>query len=402
MATNNDGILSLCEGCADRNLRCLTADLMLKATQHRIARDKENGAISFKYGEDQGDPGFLEELAKFLTTEYGTKVGSDNLFATAGATHGLHLILSLLFTRGDVVFLEEPTYIHTIKISLELGFKTIPVPCDSQGMIIEELEKLINEHCPQNFQKSNKKLYKSLIYLIPVFNNPRGFIYSEDRCQELVKLARKQNSLLMADDVYNILNFDGSSHAPKRLIEFDSSGDVEYTEGNVISNCSFSKLLTPSMRCGWIEAPSGLIKHLSNTSLVHSAGNTCQYTSTIITSALQMGLVQKQVQIARDEYKRKMMKTLDIFEELLPKTVSFTKPNGGYFIWVELPNDKNAEDLLKFSKEKFGVTFYLGNRFSSTGACSNKLRISIAELVYDDLVVGATRLCKSIKQFLQV
>ncbi|XP_074654194.1 uncharacterized protein LOC141908191 isoform X2 [Tubulanus polymorphus] len=356
-------MLSLCAGCPDSYLRGLAAELVLKATQHRIPRDIANKTLSFQYGESQGDLEFLEELAKFLTTEYGTKVLSDNLFASAGATHGLHLILSLLFRPGDVVFIEEPTYFYVTQVIPDLGFKPVPVPCDSQGMIIEELEKLINKHCPQNFQKSTEKLFKSMIYMIPVFNNPGGFSYTDDRCQELLQLTRKQNCLIVSDDVYNLLYFDDRSQAPKRLIEFDSSHGAEYKEGNVISNCTFSKLLAPSMRCGWIEASTEIVDFISNSSLVQSGGNTCQYTSTIITSALQMGLVQKQVQIARVEYKRKMTKTLEILDELVPKTVSFTKPNGGYFIWLELPDDKNAEDLLKFAEEKFHVTFHVGKNF---------------------------------------
>ncbi|XP_074655343.1 uncharacterized protein LOC141908941 [Tubulanus polymorphus] len=395
-------MLSLRDGYPDSYLRTLSAEIMLKATQHRIPLDLTRKALSFNYGPNQGDPEFLEELAKFLTTEYGTKVVSDNLLATAGSTHGIHMLLSLLFRQDVPIFVEEPTYFLIIEMLAELGYTVIPVPCDSQGMIIDELEKLINKHCPQNFQKSAKKLYKSLIYMIPVFNNPAGFSYSEDRCRELVKLARKQNSLLLGDDIYNLLYFDGSSRAPKRLIEFDSSPGVEYSEGNVVSCGSFSKLLAPSVRCGWIEAPTEIVKFIAATSLCWSGGNTCQYTSTIITSALQMGLVQKQVQIARDEYKRKMAKTLEILDELLPKTVSYTRPNGGYFIWLELPKDRNAEDLLKLANEEFGVTFYAGRRFSSTGVCLNKFRISIAGLVYDEQVVAMKKICECVRKFMNV
>ena len=188
---------------------------------------------------------------------------SEDIFITSGATQGLHVILSTLIDFEGYIFVDEVTYmiaLDTIKQFYTLNI--IPVKLNEDGVDLEMLEKLVQE---KQFKSKNKEFW-GMYYTIPTYHNPTGILFSKEVCENLIKLARKYDFLITCDDVYNILYYKDSK-APQRLFAYDNREDTDY-KGNVVSNGSFSKILGPGVRLGWLEMPNR-IKTLVDARLVN-------------------------------------------------------------------------------------------------------------------------------------
>jgi DNA-binding transcriptional MocR family regulator len=226
------------------------------------------GPLFFQYGARVGSCLYREELALFLSQEYDSVVDRCDLVETAGATMGLHLLATLFFDAGDVAFVEEATYYHaTTLLANDCGLRVIPVAMDEEGMIPQDLERALRENSggiPQVI--TEEKPYWAMLYTVPTFHNPTGRLMSPERCQQIVSIARQYNLLVVCDDVYNLLYFtppDRDGKSPKRLFAYDDKHDPKY-KGNVVSNGTFSKLLAPGMRIGWIEAPQHVVNAIDH------------------------------------------------------------------------------------------------------------------------------------------
>lgn len=204
---------------------------------------------------------FREKLAEFLTRNYQSKVNAADLVVTCGASSGILLVLSTLIDMHGVVFLDEVTYMIVLDaLKCFPTLKVIPVKLNSDGVDIADLEQKVIEH---KFSPNNDKMFFGLYYTIPTYHNPTGIVFSDEVCNALIKIARKHEFLVVCDDVYNMLYYDDEK-APKRLFEYDVDTDEDF-KGNVISNGTFSKILAPGTRIGWIEcAPRILQKFEAN------------------------------------------------------------------------------------------------------------------------------------------
>eukprot|EP00058_Branchiostoma_floridae_P008250 XP_002593738.1 hypothetical protein BRAFLDRAFT_124477 [Branchiostoma floridae] len=309
------------------------ASIMRVATEHRMAREEKEGFL-FQYGSRNGDVAYRKELASFLTRRhYRYPVDSSSLVVTAGATQGLYMLASLLFSRGDVVFVEDPTYFIGFQIlKTDLGLKTI-----------------------------------------------------SGRCRQLVQVARKHDILVVCDDVYNTLCYERDTQGnfvtpPPALISFDQETDPGF-HGNVASNGSFSKILSPGLRLGWIQAPKQIRSLIMNSSYCDSGGSFNNYTSGIIASALQLGLVEQHLGKIQDIYADNMNAVHKIITEEWPTGVSCHLPKGGFFIWVEFPQGFSCAELKNTCIRDHNVSFYVGSICSPQGLFGNCLRVCFA--LYD-------------------
>ncbi|KAH3718241.1 hypothetical protein DPMN_061041 [Dreissena polymorpha] len=184
---------------------------------------------------------------------------------TAGATQGLHLVATVMFNKDTPVFMEDPTYFLAVNIIREdFGMNIKPVPTDSEGIDTEKLELMLVQHKPASMA-GQKTPFWSMVYTIPTFNNPKGYCMSPERFKTLIRLARKHDVLLFTEDIYNILHYDNSPVCPPRLMLYDDRTDEDF-QGHVLSNCSFSKILAPGLRLGWIEASPRIMKYLEKRS----------------------------------------------------------------------------------------------------------------------------------------
>ncbi|KAI8367683.1 pyridoxal phosphate-dependent transferase [Radiomyces spectabilis] len=242
----------------------LPAALFAKAAQKALERSDAPSLI-LQYGPELGNANFLDRLARFLSLEYHSTVESQHLCVSTGASFALQHMLTLL-TRPEsttrFAFFQNPTYHLVYNIFLDCGFKKdqfIPVSENDTGLDVDALAEFLEKHFPQGKDESNNDdgFYSAVMYCVPTHANPTSSILSAAKRARLVQLARRYNMLIICDDVYDILTFDGN--VPKRLVAYDLE-----TEGPpvVVSNGSFSKILAPGARVGWMEAQTALIQRL--------------------------------------------------------------------------------------------------------------------------------------------
>ena len=370
-------IYSLSMGAPSTNLRQKCAELVQKATLS--LHKSEHCPNAFQYGADQGSAAFRTEMAKFLTEHYGDTVNYEDLWVNAGATQGLNFIGHTLFHPGDVVFVEEPTY-HTGLNALrdDFGMKLVGVPTDNDGMLVDELEKLMMKHSSDLRPGTDKKPYSAMLYCVPTFNNPTGSYLPTERCKKLIKLLREHNVLALCDDVYNLLSFTDGAPPPQRVFAFDNKLDADY-KGNVISNGSFSKFLGPGLRLGWMEVPERARQVMVTSAYARSGGCFNHYMSCIISVALQEGLVKEHLLMARKVYRSQCDVLCEALDKYMPGQFSYQKPKGGYFVWVTFPPEVDCDKLFDTCKKKYLVEFNYGSRFCATpGKFKNCLRLSFA------------------------
>jgi len=317
-----------------------------------------------------------------------------NLMVTAGASHGLFLIASLFFKTGDTVFVEDPTYFIAFQTLVkDLQLNVIPVEVDSEGININKLEKLLEEI---NIHKKDAE-FNAMIYVIPAFQNPCGFSYSQQRSIDLVKLAEKHNLLIVCDDVYNLLSYHGKAVTP--LFYYQKC--LPKKLGNVISNCSFSKILGPGLRLGWIQASEDMLEVFKNSGVLKSGGCFNHYTSGITASAIELGLLDEFMPKLLEDYGNRCSTVCKILKGKLPVDCNFLEPKGGYFVWIVLPSHVNADALVSYAKNNFNVSVLPGNYCSVANNFKNCIRVAFTFHEEQQVYESVDRLCEAINLYLK-
>uniref|UniRef100_A0A1B0D9T1 Aminotransferase class I/classII large domain-containing protein n=1 Tax=Phlebotomus papatasi TaxID=29031 RepID=A0A1B0D9T1_PHLPP len=386
---------NLSVGAPGPDLLTQCCEIFKKATEHRMNYEKENNSFLFQYGPTLGINDFREELSAFLSKEYGSEVRKNNLVLTSGATNGLHHILTSLLDMNGVIFVDEVTYMIALEAFQTFsGMKIIPLPFQDDGVDVVELRKLVKAH---KFSPHPGKLFWGFYYAIPTFHNPTGVTLSVKKCKELIKIAREFDILISCDDVYNLLHYS-SEGSPKRLFSYDNPSDGDY-KGHVISNGSFSKILSPGIRIGWMECPKRILEVFRLSAIITSGGSINNYTSGIVTSLLQLGLAKKQLDIYSAAYQERMEAVCAILKENLPPEVKFIPPSGGYFVWLTFPASFDAVAFNQFCLEQHKVIAIAGPRFSALKGHRNCLRICV---VFHDVATmsnAVRRLCQAYREF---
>lgn len=202
----------------------------------------------------------------------------------------------------------------------------------------------------------------------------------------------------LGDDVYNLLPFEADP--PKRLFAYDSFGDTDF-KGNVISNGTFSKILSPGVRIGWMECSPRIIDAFRNSGVLKSGGAINNYTSGLLTSLIELGLAKKQLQKCLKTYKEQCDALCETLEENLDPSCSFVKPAGGYFIWLKLPENIDGDALSAFCLKKHKVFAIRGSRFSVEKKFRNFIRLSFAFHPPEILREAGRRFCNGVGEYLQ-
>ncbi len=322
-----------------------------------------------QYGQQQGDGNFRITLARFLTHEYDISVNPEHLFITAGTSQALDLICALFTRPGDTIIVEEPSYFLALRIFADYQLNVIGTPVDHNGIIIEALEERLAKHKPV------------FVYTIPVFHNPTGVTLSAERRKRLIKLSQMHDFLIVADEVYQLLAY--TLTPPPPLAANDSSG-------RILSLGSFSKILAPGLRLGWIQADPVLLERFLARSFLVSGGGLNPFVSSVVNSMIELGLQKEHLHYLRNVYLERIRVMSQALRLKIP-FLTFSEPHGGYFIWCRLPDGADTEDLLAIA-ETHKAGFQPGVRFSSMNALRNYLRLSFAYYANDKLVQGIERL----------
>ncbi|XP_076454760.1 2-aminoadipate transaminase-like [Babylonia areolata] len=374
---------------------------LLRTATARTLGDQTDIISLLDYGPERGDAEFREQLAAFLSRHYGDTVTSDNLMVTCGAMLGLRLILTTLCDLSCPVFVEDPTFWGALSmLRHDLHVNVIPAPCDDDGLDTEALDRLLTAHRPKPDEERTKKPFWAMVYTIPVFNNPTGRCHSAARCRRLVELARQHDVLVVAEDVYNLLHFgeEDGPHPPPRLLTYDHPWDPEH-RGHVLSNCTFSKLLAPGLRLGWVEGPDSILRHLHGSELLKVGGSLNHYTSRLISTALKLGLIDQHLKRVRMVYKRRMEAVCRVLRNNLPRGATFFEPQGGLFVWVVFPPGCDTEKMLKWTSDRHRLTFLPGISTSPGGRHGHCTRVSISFYPEHVLVDLVSKLCRAATEF---
>ncbi|TCO54353.1 PLP-dependent aminotransferase family protein [Actinocrispum wychmicini] len=334
---------------------------------------REYGAASFDYAATEGDPALRTALLDVLaaTPESTT---SDRLLVTSGGMQGLDLASKLFINPGDLVAVEAPTYTNGTATVLSYGARVLEVPVDEDGMRVEELPELVERFGPPR-----------VIYTIPNFQNPSGTTLSLPRRRLLLELAGRWGSVVIDDDPYGWLRFSGDDLPSLR----------ELGAGNplVVSVRTFSKILAPGLRVGWVDADPRVIRRMIN---AKQAMDTCTNlpAQLLVAEFLAGGHLADHLVGLRPEYRRRKEAMQDALRQHLP-FARFTDPDGGFFLWLTLPDEVDTSALFDVALAE-GVAFIPGRALSASGAFGNSLRLCFASTDPARSLEGVQRLARAV------
>lgn len=399
----NQEATNLSVGAPGPDLLKHCAEMLNRSTQHRLEEEKKEGKYYlFQYGITAGLWECREELAKFLTRRYGNPVMREHLILTCGASHGLQLLLNTILSPNGVIFVEEVTYMIALDAFKQFPLmKIITVPMKDDVVDIDAFEKIVvEEKAKGNFFLNDQKIFWAMFYTIPIFHNPTGMTLSPDQCKRLVEIARNNSIVIACDDVYNLLHY-GQGYPPRRLFFYDDPKDPNYKRGNVVSNCSFSKILSPAIRFGWLECSPRIVNVVKTSGIMCSGGGVNHYVSGIITSMLHENIEDEYLDKIIKIYTERLDALCTTLDRFLPSSCSYRRPGGGYFVWIHLPSGIDGTQFIKWCQKEYKVSAIPGARFSYSGKAKNFLRLSIGFHTKEILMSASQTLCKALSIYLR-
>ena len=336
---------------------------------------EEAGPTALQYGQTEGWTPLRIHIAERMLKKNNIKTDPDHIILTAGSQQGLDFIGKLFLNPGDVVVLESPSYLGAINAFKQYQPNFVEVPTDENGMIMEELDKVLAA-------TKNAKF----IYIIPDFQNPSGRTWPLERRKQFMEIINKYEIPAIEDNPYGDLRFKGE-YLPA-LKSMDEKGLIMYFG-------TFSKILSPGMRIGWICANEQI---MAKVNLIAQASvlQTSTITAMAIAKYLDMFDIDAHVAKILPVYKHRCELMINTMRETFPEEVKFTDPDGGLFTWCELPDYINTRDLAPLALEK-KVAFVPGSGFYPSGAVQNCMRLNYSNATDERLVVGVERLAEVIK-----
>lgn len=339
---------------------------------------EESGMKALQYTTTEGFLPLRKWIANRMNVRLGTSFEPDNILITHGSQQGLDLTGKVFLDEGDVVLCESPTYLAAISAFRAYGCNFVEVPTDDNGMIIEELEKLLET-------TDNVKL----IYVITNFQNPSGRTWSLERREKLAQLSGKYGIVVMEDNPYGELRFEGESLPSAK--SFDK-------EGYMLCTGTFSKIFCPGYRIGWVAGDKDIIRKF----VLVKQGTDLQCNTIAqmeIAKYLELYDIDKHISKIIDVYRTRRDLAINSMEKYFPKSVTFTRPQGGLFAWVELPENINARDVLDKCLEK-KIAFVPGGSFFPNGGKENTFRINFSNMPNDRIVKGLQMIGEVLADFI--
>ncbi|MAZ35044.1 MAG: aminotransferase [Thalassospira sp.] len=369
-------IISFAGGVPDPSLFPL-ADF--NAIYGDLMTDEVAGRKSLQYSISEGLPALRQWIADDLAAS-GAVRGIDNILITCGAQQGLDMLARLLLEPGREIVVEKPSYLGAMQAFSMRRPIYVGVNMDDDGPVIAELEAA--------FERGVR-----IAYLAPDFQNPTGRSYSLDRRLAVLEVARKYGAVILEDGAYCKLSYEGDV-LPSLLALDETNGDPQ--AGTVIQLGTFSKTLVPALRIGWVCAPRPVIERLV---LMKQAGDL--HVSTInqeVALRAARRLFPEHLDTIRDAYRTKRDTMLAALDEFMPETVSYTRPEGGMFIWLTLPENIDSRHLLEQALHDAKVAFVSGQAFFCDHTGRNTVRLSFATEKADRIRDGIERLALLIRR----
>ena len=338
----------------------------------------ENGRFALQYGVTEGPKHLREQIAERLAAKNNIHTDADHIILTAGSQQGLDFVGKLFLDPGDVVLLESPSYLGAINAFKQYQPNFVEVPTDGQGMIMEELDRLL---------ATTPRV--KLIYIIPDFQNPSGRTLPLERRRQFIEIIKKYGVPAIEDNPYGELRFKGETLPSLRSLD---------TEDLIIYFGTFSKILAPGYRIGWVNAGREIVEKI-NLIMQASALQTPTINALVISKYLDMFDIDAHIEKIREVYKRRCELMIGTMRAEFPEGVEYTDPEGGLFTWVELPEHINTRELAMKALEK-NVAFVPGSGFFPYGTKNNCMRLNYSNATDERIVEGIKRLAVVLKEAL--
>lgn len=340
---------------------------------------EEKGDDILQYGSSGGD----KELKQAIIKEEGLSVGLDEMQICSGAANGIYNAMRTLIDPGDIIIVESPTFLGSLVTFEAAGAKILPVAMQADGMDLDQLNDLIRKH-------GSKKI--KFIYTIPDFQNPTGLTMSLEKREELVEIALKNEIFILEDDPYSKLRLAGT---PIDSI-FEIAGKKYHSQMLVIAIRSFSKLLGPGLRIAYALADKKIINYMD--SWLQKVNNTTERVSQQAVAAfLDKGLLSSHKMLITETYRPLLKQIITSLQAHMPYDIKWVNPQGGMFLWLELPEDLNTDELFDKAVEQ-KVAFLPGSKFYPTGyEKHNGLRLNFTFPTKEQIDEGIKRLSKAVK-----
>jgi 2-aminoadipate transaminase len=341
-----------------------------KGTQSVLAK---YGPAALQYSITEGIVPLREKIVQRLDPS-GKRLHADNVIITQGSQQGLDLISKLFIDKGSVVFTENPSYLGALQSFQLFQADIIAVPSDGKGIVISALREALKARKPR------------LIYLMPNFQNPTGVTLSLERRRDLIKLAEERDVVVVEDDPYGELIFEG-----EKLPSLFSLAQSR----NFIYMSSFSKTIAPGFRAASIVGDEAIIRKLA----IAKQGtdlHTNTFGQYLVNEYLEGGHYEKHIDLIRRTYKTRRDVMLSAMEKYFPSSISWNRPSGGMFLWVKLEEGRDAGEILLKCIEH-NVAFVPGREFFPDGSGANTLRLNFSNATDENIEEGIRRMGEVLK-----
>ena len=341
---------------------------------------KESGRVALQYSSTEGFPRLRQQIADRMLAKNNIKTDADHILITSGSQQGLDFSARVFLNPGDVVLLESPSYLGAVNAFKAAEPTFIEVPTDDGGMIMEELEKIL---------ATTEKV--KMIYVIPDFQNPTGRTWDLDRRHKFMEIINRYEIPVVEDNPYGELRFEGEYMPALKSLD---------TKGLVVYLGTFSKILAPGYRLGWVCAEDEI---LAKYNFMEQAASLQASTIGQMETAkwIDMFDLDAHVNKIREVYRKRRDVMMETLHRELPEGCACTDPVGGLFTWVVLPESFNSEEKMKDLQMKClekNVAFVAGGSFFPNGGHENTLRLNYSCMPEDKIVKGITILCETIKE----
>ncbi|MFH0801876.1 MAG: PLP-dependent aminotransferase family protein [bacterium] len=374
--TNKPEIISFAGGLPDTN--SFPQKEILEIAKDVLSKDSR---IALQYGETAGDPRLRSELVK-LAKKDGENITEDNILVTVASQQGLDMLGKIFIDPSDPILVELPSYVGGLQAFTCYGAHMVGVPMDDDGLIVDVLE----EHLKQ--LKAQEEHYK-FIYVVPDFQNPSGVTLSLERRKKLIRLSHEYHVLIIEDTPYRELRFEGEKLPSLKSLD---------TTDNVVSLHSFSKILTPGLRVGWVVAHPSIINKLT---IAKQSIDLCTppLSQAIAYEFMHRGLLEGHIEVIKKVYKKKRDTMLAALEKHMPRVegLRWTHPQGGLFLWLVLPEEINADDLFPEALKE-NVAYVTGTAFHCDGSGHNTMRLNFSYPSEEQIWEGIKRLAHVIEK----
>ena len=353
---------------------------ILAETASRLIR--ERGTQVLQYGSGQGDVTLREQILDVMS-EVGITAHPDDIVVTTGSQMALDLVTRVFCDPGDVVLVEAPSYVGALGVFRSYECDIVHVAMDAEGLVPSALDAAITA------ARADGKRVK-MIYTIPSFHNPAGVTQGPQRRQDILAIAQREGVLLLEDDPYGLLGFEGP---PPRAIRADDDQQVVYLG-------SFSKTIASGLRVGWAVAPYGVREKLvlAAESAVLCPSNYAQFT---VSDYLATQPWREQVKVFRELYRERRDAMLETLDQLMPAGTTWTHPQGGFYSWLTLPEGLDSKAMLPRAIAAL-VAYVPGTGFYVDGQGRANLRLSYCYPDPDRIREGVRRLAGVIESELEL